>query len=76
MTKKELSSNSIVKTSPLGSHRFTRYTLLPIFTIMDTTHKLALALVTAVPASTQRLSGHVLINMWKNNVKYLSFILG
>ena len=47
-----------------GLTEVTRETLLPILTIVDTTNKLALALVNTLPARTQREKGLVLINPW------------
>ena len=65
-----------LKLSPQGSWRIRRETLLPFMTIVDTTTKLALALVTILPASTQWERGLVLSNLWKIHQKYPGFILG
>jgi len=64
-----------MKTSWQGSQNFTSDTLIPFLTNMDTTDKLALALVTTLSASTQSERRLVLINLWISKLKYPRSIL-
>ena len=64
-----------LKTSQPGTQKSTKETLLPILPNVDTTVKMALALVTTLPASTQSERGLVLIYLWISNLKDPSYIL-
>ena len=64
-----------MKNSHQGSQSFTRDILLPFLTNVDTTDKLALALVATLPANTQNKSDIVLINPWISNQNYPIYIL-
>ena len=64
-----------LKPSPQGSWRIRRETLLPFLTIVDTTNKLAVVLVTTLRASTQRQRAHANQPEKKKQQKYPGFIL-